>query len=238
MDIATYYSFQAVARGLHTLDDVQEIVAANKRLYDTVVLPWLPADRKAAIYEVACGPGIFLHWLKSQGYTNASGSDSSDVQIALARVGQLDAELADSIGKLRGFAAESLDCIVGLDFYEHLPKEVLLDFLFESFRVIKPGGRLILKGPNGDSPVLGRALYNDITHVTALTSIAFHALLTMAGFKRTAFADDTLASIQKQRLVRVPLAWIAQRLLRTLIRFATRENIQCLSASFLLCAWK
>jgi hypothetical protein len=113
-----------------------------------------------------------------------------------------------------------------------------LDFLKESERVLRPGGTLILRGPNGDSPVLGRALYNDITHYWALTAVAFNALLTMAGFSRVAFKDETLASIGKNRWLLVPLAWIGQHVYRAMIRLATRENITCLSSSMFLCAWK
>ncbi len=238
MNISAYYSYQAKARGLNSPEDVMKVVAQNSLMYDKILLPWLPKERNAAIYEVACGPGIFLHWLGEHGYTNATGSDSSDVQISLATAGGLRVKLVDALEDLRSCPENSFDCLVGLDFYEHLPKEILLDFLHESERVLRPGGRLILRGPNGDSPVLGRALYNDITHYWALTTTAFNAVLMMSGFVRTEFKDDTLAGIQKQRWLRVPLAWIGQQIYRSLIRAATRENITCLSSSIFICAWK
>ena len=238
MDISVYYNFQAKARGLNSVDDVMKVVAENTILYDSLVLPWLPTKKDAYILEVACGPGIFLHWLKKRGYSNAIGSDSSSVQIDLARQGELSVVLRDALEHLRSCEPNSFDCVIALDFYEHLPKEILLDFMYEAERVIRHGGNLILRGPNGDSPLVGRALYNDITHVTALTSTAFNALLTMTGFIKTEFKDDTLASIRNQRWLRVPLAWIAQWLFRNLIRASTRENIRCLSSSMFLCAWK
>jgi 2-polyprenyl-3-methyl-5-hydroxy-6-metoxy-1,4-benzoquinol methylase len=238
MDLSAYYTYQAEARGLHSVVDVMKVVAQNSLLYDKIVLPWLPINHDAPIYEAACGPGIFLHWLALRGYNNAIGSDSSEPQIALATAGKLQVSLSDSIADLQTYSAGSFDCLVGLDFYEHLPKEILLDFLYEAKRVLRPGGRLILRGPNGDSPVLGRALYNDITHQWALTITAFNAILTMVGFTRTEFRDDTLAAIQSNRWLKVPVAWIAQHTFRTLIRLATRENIKCLSASMFLCSWK
>lgn len=238
MDTSTYYTYQAKARGLNSLDDVMDIVTKCTLLYDKILLPWLPESRTADIYEVACGPGIFLHWLNSHGYTSARGSDSSDVQISLAAAGGLKVKLIDVLEDLRSYPDNSFDCLVGLDFYEHLPKEILLDFLYESNRVLRSNGRLILRGPNGDSPVLGRALFNDITHYWALTTTAFHAVLMMSGFLRTEFKDDTLASIQKQRWLRVPISWVGQQIYRTLIRVATRENIICLSSSMFICAWK
>lgn len=238
MEIGEYYRYQAKARRLKMFSDVTDVVAGKASLYEAVIRPWLPADRNAPIYEVACGPGIFLLWAKSRGYTNVSGSDSSDVQIELAKKGELNVKLADSIDEMRKMEDRSLDCIVGIDFYEHLPKEVFLDFLFEASRVLRPGGRLVLRGPNGDSPVVGRALYNDITHVTAHTSIAFTALLNMAGFQNVEFRDETMASISRSRWLFAPLSWIAQRLAKIFIYLATGERIRYFSASFFIAAQK
>jgi 2-polyprenyl-3-methyl-5-hydroxy-6-metoxy-1,4-benzoquinol methylase len=238
MELEQFYRYQAKARRITSLADVRAMAAFNTRLYDTVILPWLPEDLTAPLYEAACGPGVLLSWLASRGYRNISGSDFSDVQIELARSAGFNVKVADSIAELRLLAPNSLQGIVALDFYEHLSKEAFLDFIHECSRTLRLGGRLILRGPNGDSPVVGRALYNDITHVTTYTSIAFTALLEMAGFSRTEFRDDTLASIPSHRWLRIPIAWTAQRLLGLLIRLATREKIECLSASFFLCAWK
>jgi SAM-dependent methyltransferase len=238
MHLDEFYRYQAKARRLTNVADVQALTALNTRLYDSIVLPWLPRNRNARIYEAACGPGIFLNWLRLRGYDNLAGSDFSDVQIALAQGAGFEVRLADSITELGNLASDSLDCVVALDFYEHLPKEALMDFLHVSRRVLRSGGTLILRGPNGDSPVVGRALYNDITHITTYTSVAFTVLLEMAGFSTVQFRDDALASIAKRRWLYVPASWVAQRVLRLLLRLATRENIQCTSASFFLCAWK
>jgi len=238
MKVEEYYKYQAIARGLHSVEDVQTLVRANTRLYDCIILDWLPLKKDAAIYEVACGPGIFLHWLRSRGYTNIRGSDSSKAQIDLAEAGGLPAKLADSLLELRALEADSLDCIVGFDFYEHLPKEIMLDFISDTHRLLRPGGRLILRGPNGDSPLVGRSLFNDITHHWAMTSTAFRAVLQMVGFERVEFRDDALASIQRHRLLKVPITWLAQIFLRMLLRAATREELACLSASFFVLAVK
>jgi hypothetical protein len=119
-----------------------------------------------------------------------------------------------------------------------LPKEALLEFLALAARKLKPGGCLILRGPNGDSPLVGRNLYNDITHVWAYTTIALRALLQMSGFERVAFADECEASVQRQRWLKVPLMRLTRALVRGLIRAAVREHVQWLSPSIYVCTWK
>jgi 2-polyprenyl-3-methyl-5-hydroxy-6-metoxy-1,4-benzoquinol methylase len=238
MNVSAFYAYQTEARGFASLQDVLHTVQLQTPIYDKLVSEWLPEDKNAQIYEVACGSGIFLHWLRNRGYNNIEGSDSSEAQILLAKAGDLPVKLADSIGELRNRADASLDCIIGFDFYEHLPKEVFLDFISECHRTLVPKGRLILRGPNGDSPLVGRALFNDITHYWALTTTALYALLRMTGFQDVVFKDDTLASIRFQRWIKVPLAWVAQHAYRTLIRLATREHIHVLSSSMFFCASK
>jgi 2-polyprenyl-3-methyl-5-hydroxy-6-metoxy-1,4-benzoquinol methylase len=238
MDVSSYYRYQAEARGHGSVDGVIRDAGNKARIYQSLVAPWLPPSREARIYEVACGAGIVLRWLTELGYTNIEGSDSAEVQIELAHALGLPAKLADSLGELRAMPSATVDCIIGLDFYEHLPKELLLDFLAEAHRVLTPGGRLILRGPNGASPVVGCALYNDITHQWALTPTAFRATLKMIGFQEVAFKDDVLASIEHQRWLKVPLAFCAQLIVRGFLWAATREQVRCLSASIFLCAWK
>lgn len=238
METSVYYEHQALARGHATPADVIADVERNAGMYDRILLPWLPADRNKFVYEVACGAGICLKWLSMRGYLNAAGSDLSDVQIALAQANGVNASLRDAMADLKSRPDGSIDCLIALDFYEHLPKDVLLDFLKDAHRVLAPSGHLILRGPNGDSPLLGRALYNDITHCWALTSVAFVALLQMFGFGTVKFKDDTLASFNSRRWLRVPLAWMGQTVLHWLFRLATRENIRYFSSSFFVCATK
>src|SRR5438093_9616198 len=129
-----------------------------------------------------------LRFWKQQGYTDIAGSDSSACQIDLAKSAGLSVLRGDSLAELQAHPDNRWDCLFAIDFIEHLPKDKLIDFLAQSWRTLKPGGCLILRAPNGDSPLVGRNLFNDITHFWAYTSIATRALLGMAGFTRVQFA--------------------------------------------------
>lgn len=238
MNGAAYYAYQATARGLRTSADVEALTNFMASTYRRLLSGWLPTDRSAAIYEVACGPGVMLRYLKGAGYTNVSGSDSSAEQIELARSAGLAVLQADSLQELETHEENRWDCLIAIDFIEHLPKDMLIRFLALGQRKLKPGGCLILRAPNGDSPLVGRNLFNDITHFWAYTSIATRALLGMAGFMRVELADESVAALERQRWLKVPLMKVSQRLLRLLLRAATRENVEYLSPSIYVAAWK
>ena len=85
---------------------------------------------------------------------------------------------------------------------------------------------------------MGRNLFNDITHYWAYTTVATRALLQMSGFFRVEFVDESAAMLQRWRWFKLPLMHLAQKLIRVLIRAATREEIRCLSHSIYIAAWK
>src|SRR5438477_12003027 len=129
-----YYKYQAQARGFDSAADVEAAVDTMARAYGRLLSRWLPAQPHAEIYEVACGPGIMLRYLKRSGYINISGSDSSACQIALARAAKLDVEQRDSLQDLAQHRDERWNCLLAIDFIEHLPKDVLIDFFSLSHR--------------------------------------------------------------------------------------------------------
>src|SRR6185436_9566291 len=53
--------------------------------YDTYLRGWLPANKNAAIVDLACGYGRLLRFFAARGYTNVQGVDISPEQVALAK---------------------------------------------------------------------------------------------------------------------------------------------------------
>lgn len=238
MKTADYYSYQTEARGFLKPEDVRRVLHYLAPVYKDIVLPWLPKNGNADLYEVACGPGIFLSWLREQGFEKARGSDNSEAQIRLAKQLGVPVEHADSVEELRRMRENSLDAVIAIDFIEHLPKNVLMEFFAETHRVLRPGGSLVLRAPNGDSPFVGKNLFNDITHVWAYTTIATRALLQMAEFTQIQFADESLSLIEGARWIKKPMVKWAQALVRRAIRFVAKEDVYFFSASIWVRALK
>lgn len=226
MNHLDYYKFQARARGVRSLDDVRHIACEKSYLYDRIVRPWLPKDTSLPVAEVACGHGSFLHWLKSRGYTNVTGIDSSPEQIEFARQVGVPVEQDDMNRWLARQPKNHFASIIAIDLIEHLSKDDFMELLKASYAVLSPGGSLIMRLPNGDSPFVGMNLFNDITHVWTYTPNALHSLSRMQRFSVAQFADEGLDAIRDHRWLKVPLAKIGGLLLRATVRVVTRENIR------------
>ena len=220
-----YYHYQAIARGIRSRDDILHDSGTKAYVYDRLVLPWLPERKSSEIAEIACGHGSFLWWLKQRGYLKVTGIDSSAEQIALAR--QTGAAVVEmDLGKwFIGQPETSLDTIVGIDLIEHLSKDEFMALLHHSHRVLRPGGDLILRFPNGDSPLVGRNLFNDVTHIWTYTSNCLQSLAAMHGFSGAHFKDESEAAIRDRRWLKVPLCKLSTLLLRIIFRAATKEKI-------------
>jgi 2-polyprenyl-3-methyl-5-hydroxy-6-metoxy-1,4-benzoquinol methylase len=238
MKAEDYYVYQSTARGLHTETDVERLVSTYAPIYDRVFPRFLPADKGALIYEAACGNGIFLRWARSRGWKNLQGSDISTRELERASSAGFDVENTDSVKALKARPENSIDAIVAIDFIEHVPRDVLLEFLFAACHALKPGGCLIMRGPNGGSPFCGNNLFNDITHVWAYTPTALRSICSMAGFGQVDYLDDTRVSIQQRRWLKVPLMIVAQGILKSLFRAASHDDFRLIGASYYACARK
>ena len=229
MNHLDYYKYQAEARSVRSVDDVRRVAGEKAYLYARVVRPWLPAETDRPLGELACGHGSFLCWLQRCGFANICGVDSSTEQVALARQVGADVALDDANRWLAKRSVGHFAALVGIDLAEHLPKDEFMELLRGAFAALSPGGSLILRLPNGDSPLVGMNLFNDITHVWTYTPNCLDSLARMHGFSRTEFADEGYATIRDHRWLKVPLGKFSALILRALIQAATREKVRHLS---------
>lgn len=233
-----YYRYQAKARGIRGLQDVVEGARSKGYIYNRIVLPWLPTDRTSAVAEIACGHGSFLFWLKESRFTNITGVDSSPQQLEFARLTGVATQLADVNEWLSAQPSNSYQAIVGIDLIEHISKDELMTLLAQANRVLGKGGRIIFRYPNGDSPLVGMNLFNDVTHIWTYTPNCLNSLAQMHGFARSHFHDESEMAIRDHRWLKVPLCRISKSVLGALFRCATKEKIQYWSPHLWACLEK
>jgi len=239
MTANSFYTRQSEARKITSTDDVERLSRESEVVFDRIIVPFLPSDKSGCIYEAATGPGILQFWLRKQGFTNREGSDFSAKEASLAQYVTPAIRHADSITDLtERFNEESLQTIIALDFYEHIERENFIRFLKIAHSRLSPGGWLVLRGPNADSPLVGLNLYNDVTHVWAYTTTCLRILCQLEGFQDVRFCDDAIPGIYHGYTWKMPLMRLAQIILTQLVWMASRQRVQLWGSSLYLFAQK
>ena len=115
---------------------------ARRRLLLDVVAEVCKGNHSAALLDVGCGTGLNLSVLSRFG--TAYGIDSSPEALNLARErGVQNLVLSDA--EALQFSDEKFDVLTALDVLEHTDND--LAALSEMYRVLKPGGALVITVP-------------------------------------------------------------------------------------------
>ena len=238
MNHLDYYRQQATARGVTTKDDILRLTDEQSYLFDRILSAWMPADRTTPWVDLACGHGSFLVYLQRKGWSDLRGVELSPEQVKLARSTGLDIRQEDALSWLANQPSASLSMISAIDFIEHLSKDDLMELLANACKALKVGGRLILRYPNADSPLVGLHLFNDITHTWTYTTNCMRSLARMHGFHSVMFLDEGFHAIRDHRWLKVPFGRLAAAALGMLYRGASRVPIHYWSPDIWACIEK
>jgi cyclopropane fatty-acyl-phospholipid synthase-like methyltransferase len=175
-----------------------------------------PADRGTAILDLGCGAGALEYVAGRLGYARIVGVDRSPPQVAAAhRLGLVSVQEGDLLAALESQADASQGLVIAFDVLEHFRKDEVMGFLDQVYRVLAPGGKLLIHTPNGASPLGGRVACGDFTHETIFTRESLAQLLTACGFSQVdCFEDQPVA----HGLVS-GLRWLLWQMLRGWWRF-------------------
>ncbi|MCP4116873.1 MAG: glycosyltransferase [Desulfobacteraceae bacterium] len=150
--------------------------------YMEIVGPVLDPTRQIHALDLGCGRG---EWLEILGRHSclAKGVDSSSAMVAECRAHDLDARQGDLIEWLQGRPGKSVELISAFHVIEHLPFQKLSVLFFEIFRVLKPGGMVLLETPNPENLIVASNMfYRDPTHKNPIPRELSEHLLGFHGF--------------------------------------------------------
>ena len=143
--------------------------------------------RKAV--DIGSGRGEWLELLGEAGLDGLGIEPNSIFRDACQNLG-LQTVAADGIKFLQRCAPDSLSLVTAFHVAEHLPFERLLQLVQAAYRVLKPGGCLILETPNPNCLQVGASsFYTDPTHQRPIVPATLDFMLLHQGFERRRVAE-------------------------------------------------
>jgi 2-polyprenyl-3-methyl-5-hydroxy-6-metoxy-1,4-benzoquinol methylase len=126
--------------------------------------------------DIGFGSGALLQWARSHGALVA-GIELQEKLINAAREAGIK-----TFSNVSEVPDSSFDLVTAFDLLEHIQKDQLPHFLDNLFRIIRPGGVVVVRFPNCQSPAGLVTQFGDHTHVTMLSGPIVTYLMEQAGF--------------------------------------------------------
>jgi len=192
---SAYDAFEAEFRG------DSQVIGQRAEVYLPVITSVSAGIPSFPILDIGCGRGEWLQLLNAQGLT-AKGVDSNSAFIEKVRALGLDVEEAEAVYYLTRATDESAGAVTAFHVVEHLEINALIALIREAYRVIRPGGVVILETPNPENIVVGScSFYNDPTHRRPIPPPTLSFYLRHAGF-----SNVTVTSLAPLNLVQGPVS--------------------------------
>lgn len=131
----------------------------------------------ARVLELGFGEGRFLAWAKTMGATVVGYELINELAEAGRALG-FDTRSGDVMQRLDP-NTDQFDLIVAFDVLEHVDSDRLIDLAGFLRRLLVPGGHLVARVPNGQSPLGQVFQYGDLTHVSVLSKGRFEQLAAL-----------------------------------------------------------
>ena len=215
------------------IDTYYEPKKPSDKLRIQIVLDALRPGQGEMILDVGCGVGTFaFHAAKF--YARTTGIDHSKVSIAMARsicrqytfFEKITFAVSDAMEL--PFKRESFDKVVSVDFIEHINNNEKSQLLREVYRVLKPGGIVVVFTPNNIRErigafhwkmrhmVFGSIIPSTDLHFGLTSRSEFESLIIEHGFDlRFAYRDITRPFLARIPMIRSLLAlnllWILRK---------------------------
>jgi 2-polyprenyl-3-methyl-5-hydroxy-6-metoxy-1,4-benzoquinol methylase len=162
----------------------RELIKSRLKFYLPFVTPLVEADAKAKTIDLGCGRGEWVELMSEVGF-DSKGVDLDASMLAGCEELGLSVEQGDAITCLTALSTASHSVVTAFHVIEHITFAQLQTVVSEAFRVLRPGGVLILETPNPENIIVGTAsFYIDPTHNRPIPSQLLSFLVEHHKFSR------------------------------------------------------
>lgn len=194
---------------------------------DSIKLMQLEKSHK--VLEIGFGNGSFLNFLKKNNYS-CEGVDTNNHLVDLALKNNFIAHKSlDDIDPDKKF-----DLIVLFDVIEHIPENDIELFLIKLSSVLETSGSVLLRFPNGSSPLGLANQHGDVTHCNIITVPKLNYWCTNSNLKIVFYRGDTMPFIFRHNLLKMPsrmLRIFLYALIERIIRIISSQSKGVLSSN-------
>ncbi|MGH8016777.1 MAG: class I SAM-dependent methyltransferase, partial [Opitutaceae bacterium] len=138
-----------------------------------------------ALIDLGCGRGEWLDLLRARD-VSARGVDLSNAFVDDCRSRMLDVVRMDAVSYLSKLPDRCVAAVTSFHLVEHLDFSTLLAMLRQAFRVLAPGGVIILESPNPENLLVScTTFHQDPTHRRPLPPGLLEFAVSHIGFTNT-----------------------------------------------------
>jgi 2-polyprenyl-3-methyl-5-hydroxy-6-metoxy-1,4-benzoquinol methylase len=161
------------------------------------------------ILEIGFGSGACLAWMREQG-ARLHGTELNHAACDAARAAGIEILPMDLLSSADGYK-ERFDTIIAFDVFEHLSLGQVRDHLRACEKMLRQGGKLLLRFPNAQSPFGLEPQMGDPTHRSALSRSVVELLIE-------GMSLDVVRYSGSYRYAGKPLSprWVARKILFTM----------------------
>ncbi len=145
---------------------------------------------EADVLEIGFGNGNLVAWMEERG-ARFSVTEISERSRSAARARGLDVLPAD-LPSVASAHEGRFDTIIALDVFEHLDVDIVSAYLDACATMLKPGGKLLLRFPNAQSPFGLAPQAGDPTHRSELSESVIRLIISQLPFEVTRYEGSHL----------------------------------------------
>jgi SAM-dependent methyltransferase len=173
-----YAAFEEKFRGSRSL------IKSRLRAYLPFVEPLSEFYGGQSVEDLGCGRGEWLELMEASGF-KPHGVDLDAEMLRSCRELGLSVEQGDAIAFITSLRSESQVVVSAFHFVEHISFSDLRTVVAEAFRVLVPGGLLIMETPNPENMMVAtQNFYLDPTHERPIPSQLLAFIPEYYGFSR------------------------------------------------------
>jgi SAM-dependent methyltransferase len=162
----------------------RELIMDRLAVYLPFIEPLKSADGECTALDLGCGRGEWLELLLANGFA-PFGVDMDEGMLGDCTSRGLPARCAGALESLTALPGESQAIVTAFHLVEHIAFSDLTMLVVEAWRVLRPGGILILETPNPENILVGtHEFYLDPSHQKPIPPNLLRFLVEQQGFER------------------------------------------------------